>query len=355
MNEAEVLGRELLALLKGHLGHLANPVRLTLGGAGSLGDRYELWVHGEERSCHLERMKEGNRCTFRQLNTHMAVGETTDTAALAAAIARWMEGRARVDELGHEFPFVRVEPHARAYEEGRLAEWQWDDTLERARSLLPEKRDDVLVYHLPLLERLAQQPVIRRFFTFTSHESLCFSRCPDYPFSTWGLPRVTPLLERGHKPGTPASRYRVTCGKQRLEGDAASTLRFIEEVFQAEGDTSFDGSLEDAMWQAVNQMLVASGSALRCTRTSSGEWARMVVSHRGRACQLSAYESSSDEHPFTYQVQFQVSQPQPKRVAEGEFDDLDTLGRALRMWLEELAPLPLLRAHFRLTLPERTP
>jgi hypothetical protein len=55
---------------------------------------------------------------------------------------------------------------------------------------------------------------------------------------------------------------------------------------------------------------------------------------------------------MSYCVGFLVSQPRKERVAEGNFSDLDTLGRALRLWLEEQAPLRLLREQFPVTKPE---
>ncbi|MCY1020564.1 DUF6193 family natural product biosynthesis protein [Pyxidicoccus sp. MSG2] len=212
-----------------------------------IGDFYTLTVEGDGRSCELEAPQPGSeaRCTFSHLGTNLAVGATSDVDALATAVGQWLDSGARVDPLTREFSFVQGEPHASSYEQGRYAEWLWDFHIAHARRSQASGSWDPMVAHLPLLERMARHPTIRRFFVFTSHEVLCFSRCPVYPFSTAGLPAVIPD-QRSRAPGAGSglARYTVRASDRKLEGSAEEVLQFVEEILTAEGDTTFYGSVE---------------------------------------------------------------------------------------------------------------
>jgi hypothetical protein len=217
------------------------------GLAQQLSDIYGLNVEGNERDCELEALGPGSeaRCRFRHRGTILAVGESPDVDALATAVGRWLDAGDGVEPLTREFSFVHAEPHALAYEQGRYAEWLWDFHVSESRREQLEKSARPLVAHLPLLERMALHPVIRRFFFFTSVDALCFSRCPRYPFSTKGLPVIIPRhhpRSLGADPGP--VRYTVRCGERKMDGDVEAVCRFVEEVLTAEGDTTFYGSLE---------------------------------------------------------------------------------------------------------------
>jgi hypothetical protein len=207
-----------------------------------IGDFYTLTVAGDARSCELEALQPGSeaRCTFSHLGTDLAVGATSDADALATAVGRWLDSGARVDPLTREFSFVHGEPHAPSYEQGRYAEWLWEFHIAHARRSQASGSWEPMVAHLPLLERMARHPVIRRFFVFTSHEVLCFSRCPGSPFSTAGLPVIIPdQRSRAPRADPGLARYTVRAHDRKLEGSAEEVLQFVEEILTAEGDTTF--------------------------------------------------------------------------------------------------------------------
>jgi hypothetical protein len=62
----------------------------------------------------------------------MARGNTDDLHAVAGAMRAW-QSRARVRELGSEWPFVTFSPLAEAHERGEAAEYTWRRYHENAR------------------------------------------------------------------------------------------------------------------------------------------------------------------------------------------------------------------------------
>ncbi|QES49697.1 hypothetical protein DEJ50_19680 [Streptomyces venezuelae] len=62
-------------------------------------------------------------------------------------------------------------------------------TRERHRILWPESTYQGLV---PLLEAAYEVPALRQLYPFTSHDTLGFSTCTEYPYEVH-LPVVTPL------------------------------------------------------------------------------------------------------------------------------------------------------------------
>ncbi|NMO23100.1 hypothetical protein HPC49_29585 [Pyxidicoccus fallax] len=296
-----------------------------------------LWVERDARTCQLTWPPEGEQlhCSFRHRRRSLATVETRDTEALVSAMLRWIDGGARPSELRAEYPFVRLEPYALAHEEGRFAEWRWEESLKQARAAMESRVSSPLVPHLELLERLHALPSARRFYFFTSLWTLKFSRCPDYSSSTTGLPFIIPHLETG--PGSESSRvsrrFIAHCGGRTYEGDAAGVCRFVEWVFDAEVDSLFDGNLEDALMEDVDRALAASGSSLRCRRHRDGRVSGLVVEHGGRTCRLTA-----DEPPgvtLGAVVHYYEGPLAEGHVARERFRDVASLVPALRDWLGE--------------------
>ncbi|WP_164009716.1 DUF6193 family natural product biosynthesis protein [Pyxidicoccus trucidator] len=241
--ELEALRRKVDAVLE----RLGSPRRCLL--REPLGDFYTLTVNGEDRACELDALHGGSeaRCTFLHLGTRLAEGKASDVDGLSTAISGWLDSGVRVEPLQREFPFIRIEPHAPAYEAGRYAEWRWDDAIARARESQGVKGWAPLVPLLPLLERMASRPIFRRFFFFTSHDTLCFSRCPRHPFSTEGLPYISPRFKGGPMADLTEARYSAHCGERTLEGGPEEICQFVEGILATEGDTTFYGSTRDAV------------------------------------------------------------------------------------------------------------
>lgn len=106
----------------------------------------------------------------------MARGNTPDLHQLASGIDLWVtHPELRVSRLSSVFPWVTPNDCATAFEEGRAADWKWE-TLILFWERLPEVRT--------LINRAALEPALRRPFPYTSLNTICFSRCTGYPFTS---------------------------------------------------------------------------------------------------------------------------------------------------------------------------
>lgn len=94
---------------------------------------------------------------------------------VAEAIDAWIARGVNTDELRRRFDFVSVEEGAKLHEQGAEAEveWRWQSLYEWFRREENDKRE-----LFPLIEKAMEVPVLRRLFPVTSHDWLCFSRCP---------------------------------------------------------------------------------------------------------------------------------------------------------------------------------
>src|SRR5262245_19138139 len=112
---------------------------------------------------------------------HMWQSELT---VIAAAISRFVEGRATIDEMVSAFPGFNASDAGRAHELGALVEFTWQGLLTNGSCYLP----DAVV---SLVRLASETPALRALLPFTSHDHLCFSRTTGFPYSTdcpWIVP-----------------------------------------------------------------------------------------------------------------------------------------------------------------------
>jgi hypothetical protein len=300
-------------------------------------DLYEEWhfgISGDERTCSLGwDVNEGRaHCAFVHRGTRLAVAVAVDASALTAPIARWLQGGVRTEELAKDFPVISPEVYAKAYDEGAYAEWRWKEALawtRRGQGYQP------FLAHLHLLERLSKR--VQRYFIVTNLPALAFSRCPNPPFSSQGLPWVRPVSQEG---SGPATRFLVGCGSEKREGDVAEVARFIEDVFEKEGDTTFYGDATESIKKPLDAALASVGSPLRLRRAHHQGGPVMEVRQGNRRCLLAARERGiAPSVPFYWAGFFGRYE---RSEAEGHFKHEVTLVRAIRAWLEEGASVDAL-------------
>ncbi len=197
---------------------------------------HDLWVYGARRSLRIR----GLSCAFFVGQAQVAFADALDD--LPGTAAAWLIERCRIDDLPARG--VSLERHAAVIEEDP-ARWHWLHVLDRG-----DTPGDVLSPLAPLLRRLAQSPIARRYYTFSSLNRLCFSASSHYPW-VGDLPLVVPTKEDGV--------YALEAGRFDLEGAVGQ----IEMALAACPVEPFFGTARDLRLPLVFAAFERQGSGLR--------------------------------------------------------------------------------------------
>ncbi|MBL8923160.1 MAG: hypothetical protein JNJ54_30195 [Myxococcaceae bacterium] len=217
---------------------------------------YELWVHGEGRSCELKPNGEEPSCQFRIGQATVAF--TPRLEDVGDATSAWLLERTPLSALPSRVPRASLEPHAEVLESDP-ARWHWLHMRERIADA-----DDVLAELRPLHERLAASPIATRFFTYSSLNRLCFSASSHFPWVDPGLPPIAPAGD---------GRYGV--GRDVLQLDDA--LARIEARLAGFPIPPFSGSAYHLEQRVLGVRLKALGSPLEPVLAPRGAWFDVVV------------------------------------------------------------------------------
>lgn len=309
---------DLQTLLDDALARIGSDLRGVRDGA-------YLWVCGPRRYCLVDATSR-LRCVFGEVRTALAVAETADVADLALPIQRWLVEPILAAELVARHPFAHTTEVADFYEQGRLAEWRW----RKLRRMVDKvaATGSGLDPYLQLFPVIAQRPSINGFFAFFSVNRLRFSRCPYYPFSTYGLPIVVPRSDQ--EPD--AAPFRVQVGDRTFDGAPKAVCDFLNEALTAEGNTTFDGNVEDGTLAAVDRELSSMGSRLRCERAfwgghfftanSGDRGCRMHTRHDARYNLLCFAGRADADIPARPTMSFDLVSPRE-------------LARGVKLWLDD--------------------
>jgi hypothetical protein len=294
-----------------------------------------LWACGNRRVCEISESKEGVLlCSFRSRIRDYATATGIGTTELGHAVHQWIDRRCSSAELQKACPSVRPEDCAAWFEAGRGIEWHWKALLDRARGPRREPHWDPATEHRELIELLSSGSVARRFWTFTSHFILCFSRCPDFPFSTRGLPKVDP-------PASGKRLYHLAWGKETAEGDARDIAARLETGLLEHVGSIFDGSVTDLLESEVNGAFRAAGLPLNAHFRYEGPWERLLVDRDGRHCQLDRWASETNDD---YVVDFRPTDPRsPFFIRVPMLQDV--IGVVRRWLIDRCSPSQLTREY----------
>jgi hypothetical protein len=317
--------RSLAEVIDKNQARAGSEIRTTLeqGYGGDVG--VELWVYGGKRSCRLEFEKhiESIGCAFLISGTQVASALFKADTMAAEAVHCWLDQSLSLTELLEKFAGLQLSDFAAQFERGDVAGWHWANVLNQARQEREAGVDEVLAYYLPILERVAAHPVMCKFFSFTSLNRLCFSRCSHYPFADSGMPMLAPA------PGG----YYAQCGEDMLQGDTDEICDFLSRHLSAVTKPPFHGCLDDCLIEPVNEMLKDQGSSIQVSHVQRMQWSDVVAVAGDRSCKL----NFSDADAMPYGVSFWGDTGEA--LAWGEFFKMPTMITAMRMWLESDAPL----------------
>ncbi|NJK45331.1 MAG: hypothetical protein HC933_14610 [Pleurocapsa sp. SU_196_0] len=220
-----------------------------------------LWVYAETRSCHVT-VGTGDAVNLELLlhRTTLAYLENIETELAARVIEHWAELSGTLQGVQEISSQTELSAFALDFERGDYAAWHWGNVLAQAEN------DEVLAFYKPFLERIAVSPIASRFFSFTSWNSLVFSRCSLYPFDTADLPVLSPARDR-----TDAKPYSVALMPQHLSNrnpiadacNAEEALRLIETHLARETLPSYFGDHTRRTLEELNLEFEAINSPLR--------------------------------------------------------------------------------------------
>ncbi len=326
---------------------LHEALRASLGEALTLqltehsGEFFELWAHAAHRSVRFEPVTAGTRCTFQELQTTLATGTTGDLDALTAATREFLRERASFLSVAQRQPWLRPYPHAEAYAAGRYAPFLFSRQLAAAQAGGDRER----AWHLPWL-KLLTGTLAEQFFTFTSHLSLCFSRCPESPYSTWGLPTVTPWPGKNGAP----DRFQVACGEEPEVLLAAEAAARVSRWLEQSEAPPFYGSAEYRVVDEVNFALRAQGTSLRAELVPRGGSVTVELHHKARSC---TFSGTGKRRPRDDGYWVALTEG-PQRYASLDALPLSTTTPLIDLWMNGAAVDPLLADFARLGITARS-
>jgi hypothetical protein len=239
----------------------------------------EAWIYAGPRSCRLA-PEDGDRVSLALLLMRTQLGRVDglDAATAAKAIAAWFGAPESVRAVQSVTPQCALLPFAADFERGDYSAWHWGNVLDQARS------SNVLALHGPLLARIVVSETARRYYSFTSLWSLCFSRSSLYPFDTAGLPVVWPAREEGR-----VSYVVQIDGHEVKKGDDREVFEVIESVLAAQAQPTYFGNLYDRCCDELNRALAARGSDVTVRSEQHRQWLRLAArAADGRWCEIRA-------------------------------------------------------------------
>jgi hypothetical protein len=236
----------------------------------------ELWVYAGDRSCRLSNGYDSAiACALLLKRAQLGRANGLSASEAARVVQMWSAGLTSLGAIREAVPAIQLDHACELFERGDHAGWHWANVLAQCGV------DTSLAKYRPLLERIASNPVVSRFFSFTSVGRLCLSRSSLYPFDASGLPIVVP---RPRQDGWYATEI---SGKLFVEATAEATCAALEDHLARETVSPYWGTVEEVMAERLNQELRGRRSPLRAECVQRRQWLDVIVSDgAGRTCKL---------------------------------------------------------------------
>lgn len=277
----------------------------------------ELWVYGGERSCRIAPGADGLEAAFLLHRTQLARVGGLRPNELVRVLAGWIEDQRSTETMSAGPGRWEVVERADLFEQGRYADWHWVQVVAQSR------HDRVLSSFAPLLPLIVRSEVVSRFFSFTSLNRLCFSRCLLYPFDTERMPLLAPA-EGDAFWVADVGGYWDEDQSEPTRMDAPSALRRLEDVLVRDDGAVHPGNRDDAMVDCVNATFRSAGSTLTAEKVQDCQWLRVVVSAAdGRTCRLSSERRAEVRLTFTEEANpVRLSMDEAVKTLMDRFEDV---------------------------------
>ncbi len=269
---------------------------------------HEMWVYGGDRSCKV--VERDGHVSVTALLGQAEVARATGLAGLEA-VSAWLREGTSLDALASRG--VELTPHARLLEVDP-ARWHWLCLLDAL-----DEGDDTLEPLRPLLKALALSPVATRFYTFTSHSSLCFSASSHYPWVSPGLPVVAPAGGGSYRLG-------------RELHPTAGAVRRIEAQLVMCPVEPFVGSASHHLLPLLREALARQGSAIQPRLEQSRAWYSLLAGEPPRQCRISGRDvwfSGERARAISWPTLDEVAHALHRHIVEGaSYEELAASPRA---------------------------
>ncbi|RKR05767.1 hypothetical protein C8C83_5116 [Flavobacterium sp. 90] len=160
------------------------------------------------------------RSDFWRDGVYLASGKAPNITEFVKALDYWLCQDVTTKMFSEKFKFINTSERSFAFDEGREIEYQWED-------LLQDNND----WNLREFVSLAiNDEILSNLFPFTSHGTLCFSKCTGYPYDYEGLPHVTPKEFEKKSGITNEKQFIVTINNMEYlgEGNAVTALKIVK-------------------------------------------------------------------------------------------------------------------------------
>lgn len=199
-------------------------------GSGSCAWAVPTQAEGKSRRSRLSLATEERLFQFDFWADDVEIGWGTgkDLTPVAETVVAWLTQGLSAADMEDRFPLFVAAGGTREFETGDLVEYAWaklDRWAARDWSRMT-----------PLIEAAKRRPELRQLLPFTSHESLCFSRCTGYPYTN-DVAHAVPLEDGQYRALGPGyvmqektyrdHRYREAEYDVLGEGDAEHVIGLI--------------------------------------------------------------------------------------------------------------------------------
>ncbi len=159
---------------------------------------------------------------------------TDSLKGIANFLHDFLEMNMNIFEIQKKYELVRLNEKAKAFEDDKEIEWQW----ESLKNYIPKDFPELV----PFFELASKNQIINQLFPYTSLNYFCLSRCTGYPFTN-DCPSVVAKLKNGKE----LDYYEVRSkGNRKIgKGNAEEVLQIVLDSLPENCERAVRGTAED--------------------------------------------------------------------------------------------------------------
>ncbi len=183
-------------------------------------DRFsQIYLAAEERMFMADYWRKG---------VMLANGASANAEDICKSLQSWIQNKCSLSTLGQQFSWVSISKGSYEIEKGNIVEMTWTNFTQQRHKDFPELKDFIIA--------ASQNPILRRYYPFTSMNTMHFSRCTGYPYTSdiaYVVPRGKGMYDIRQKNETLAT------------GNGAMAAKFIADRIPKHWGPAIDGTADD--------------------------------------------------------------------------------------------------------------